>query len=68
VTHPGQSVTPDALIAFASQRPARHEVPTRYAFVESIPRTTVGKTLRRELVQMELDARGVKATAGLPQE
>lgn len=71
VTHPGQSVTPDTLIAFSSERLARHEVPTRYAFVESIPRTTVGKTLRRELVQMELEARGLitaEVKAVLPQE
>ena len=36
---------------------ARYEVPTRFAFVEALPKSTVGKTLRRELVQMELAER-----------
>jgi len=57
VLRPGQQVTTDELIAFAEQRLARYEVPTRYAFVEALPKTTVGKTLRRELVQLEMAER-----------
>ena len=57
IAKPGQTVTADELITFASQRLARYEVPTRFAFVESLPKSTVGKTLRRELVQMELAER-----------
>jgi long-chain acyl-CoA synthetase len=53
VLRPDQKVTDKELIDFASQHLARPEVPTRYAFVESLPKTTVGKTLRRELVEME---------------
>ncbi len=63
VVREGKSVTPDDLIAFASERLARAEVPTRYAFVDSLPKSTVGKTLRRELVQMEMAERESKATA-----
>ncbi|MCC6801259.1 MAG: long-chain fatty acid--CoA ligase [Anaerolineae bacterium] len=54
VLRPGQSVTSEELIEFASTRLARFEVPSRYAFVEALPKTNVGKTLRRELVQMEM--------------
>lgn len=57
VTRPGYTVTAKELIDFASQQLARYEVPTRYAFVETLPKTTVGKTLRRELVKMELEER-----------
>jgi long-chain acyl-CoA synthetase len=57
VIQPGQSVTSGELIAYASERLARYEVPTRFAFVESLPKSTVGKTLRRELVQMEIAER-----------
>ncbi len=57
VVRPGQTVTAEELIEHASKHLARYEVPTRYAFVDSLPKTTVGKTLRRELVQMELAER-----------
>jgi len=57
IVQPGQTVTSGELITYASRRLARYEVPTRFAFVESLPKSTVGKTLRRELVQMELAER-----------
>ncbi|NDJ84842.1 MAG: long-chain fatty acid--CoA ligase [Chloroflexi bacterium] len=53
----GQKLTRDELVEFASQKLARYEVPTRIEFVEQLPRTTVGKILRRELVQQELEGR-----------
>ncbi|MFN8530761.1 MAG: long-chain fatty acid--CoA ligase [Anaerolineae bacterium] len=57
VLHPGMTVTPEELIEHASKRLARYEVPTRYAFIDVLPKSNVGKTLRRELVQQELKAR-----------
>jgi long-chain acyl-CoA synthetase len=57
VVREGAKVTAAELIDYASARMARYEVPTRYAFVDTLPKTTVGKTLRRELVQMEMDER-----------
>jgi long-chain acyl-CoA synthetase len=54
VLKPGQTVTEAELMDFCSKKMARYEVPSRFAFVESLPKTTVGKTLRRELVQMEM--------------
>jgi long-chain acyl-CoA synthetase len=57
VVRPGSTVTAEELIEHASKYLARYEVPTRISFVESLPKTTVGKTLRRELVQMEMDER-----------
>jgi long-chain acyl-CoA synthetase len=57
VLRPEHKATEQDLIDHAMKYLARPEVPTRFAFVESLPKTTVGKTLRRELVQMELEAR-----------
>jgi long-chain acyl-CoA synthetase len=53
----GQSLTEKAMIAHASTKLAPYEVPYRYAFVDSLPKTIVGKTLRRELVHMVVEAR-----------
>jgi long-chain acyl-CoA synthetase len=57
VLQAGVSITEQELIDHCSTYLAQYEVPRRYAFVAELPKTTVGKTLRRELVQMELDER-----------
>lgn len=55
VTQPGMTVTEEELIAHCEQFLAPYEVPRRYGFIDELPKTIVGKTLRRELVQMEMD-------------
>ncbi len=55
VVRPGQTLTAEELIAFAEKKLARYEVPTRIQFVKELPRTTVGKILRRELARMEIE-------------
>ncbi len=57
VLRPGQTATAAEIVEHTCKFLARYECPTRFAFVESLPKTTVGKTLRRELVQMELAER-----------
>jgi long-chain acyl-CoA synthetase len=57
VLRPGMTVTEQELIAHCESKLARYEVPTRFAFLNELPKTAVGKTLRRELVQMELAER-----------
>ncbi len=57
VVRPGMSVTADELIKHAEKHLARYELPTRFQFVDALPKTAVGKTLRRELVQMEMAER-----------
>lgn len=57
VARPGESVTAQDLIDFCAQKLARYEIPTRIEFVAELPRTMVGKILRRELARMELEAR-----------
>ncbi|MFW5708868.1 MAG: AMP-binding protein [Chloroflexota bacterium] len=55
VTQPGMSVTVEELIAHCEQSLAGYEIPRRIAFIDELPKTTVGKTLRRELVRMEIE-------------
>lgn len=57
VLHEGDPVTAEQLIEFASKRLAPYEVPRRISFVNELPRTAVGKILRRELARMEIEAR-----------
>ncbi len=57
VLQPGMTVTEQELIAHCEKFLARYEVPTRFEFIKELPKTAVGKTLRRELVQMELAER-----------
>ncbi|NLX11474.1 MAG: long-chain fatty acid--CoA ligase [Chloroflexi bacterium] len=60
----GQTLTADDLIAFARERLAPYEVPTRIEFVPELPRTSVGKILRRELARMEIESREQAEQAG----
>lgn len=52
-----ESLSKEDLIAFVSEKLARYEVPTRIDFVDELPRTAVGKLLRRELARMEMESR-----------
>ncbi len=54
VTKPGQTLTEADLIAHCAEYLTQYEIPRRYDFVDDIPKTAVGKTLRRELIQKEL--------------
>ena len=55
VTKPGVTVTEQELIAHCETHLAPYEVPRRFGFIAELPKTTVGKTLRRELIRLETD-------------
>lgn len=57
VVKPGETLTAEQLQDFAGKKLARYEIPSRIEFVSELPRTTVGKILRRELARMEMEAR-----------
>lgn len=61
VLKPGVSATEKQLIDHCSQYLARHEIPTRIAFIDALPKSEVLKTLRRELVRMEMEEREKEA-------
>ncbi|MBZ0277034.1 MAG: long-chain fatty acid--CoA ligase, partial [Anaerolineae bacterium] len=57
VVKPDQNVTEKELVDHCTQHLARYEVPTRFAFIKELPKSDVLKTLRRELVRMEMEER-----------
>ncbi len=56
VMKPGEKVTEEELKAFCKERLAAYKVPTHYEFRDELPKTTVGKILRRELVRQHKEA------------
>jgi long-chain acyl-CoA synthetase len=51
VLKPGETAGPDDIKAWCKERLAAYKVPTHYEFRTELPKTTVGKILRRELVR-----------------
>lgn len=51
VVKPGETLTEEELKAFCKEHLAPYKVPTHYEFRDELPKTTVGKILRRELVR-----------------
>jgi len=49
VLHEGQSLTAEELIAFCREKLTAYKVPTHVEFINELPKTNVGKVLRREL-------------------
>jgi long-chain acyl-CoA synthetase len=55
VKKPNVNISEKELIDHCSQKLAPYEVPRRIAFISELPKTIVGKTLRRELIRLEQD-------------
>ncbi len=51
VVKSGQSLTMDDIQAWCRERLAPFKVPTQVEFLEKLPKSTVGKVLKRELVK-----------------
>jgi len=49
VLHDGQTATEDEIISFCREKLTAYKVPKRIEFIKEIPKTNVGKVLRREL-------------------
>jgi long-chain acyl-CoA synthetase len=56
VLKPGETATEEEIKAFCKERLAAYKVPTHYEFRNELPKTTVGKILRRELVRQHKEA------------
>ena len=57
VLKPNASATEKEIIAHCAAKLAPYEVPRRIVFIKELPKTAVGKTLRRELIRLETDSR-----------
>ena len=53
VVRPGETLTEEEIIAYCRERLALYKVPRKIAFLEALPKSAVGKILRRELRAME---------------
>jgi long-chain acyl-CoA synthetase len=51
VLKPGETLTVEELRAYCKEHLAPYKVPTHVEFRTELPKTTVGKILRRELVR-----------------
>lgn len=51
VLQPGETATPEELREFCKENLAAYKIPTEIEFRDELPKTTVGKVLRRELVR-----------------
>ena len=58
VVKPGETLTEEDVRAWCKERLAPFKVPTSVEFIKEIPKTTVGKVLRRELVRIDKEKRG----------
>jgi long-chain acyl-CoA synthetase len=67
VLRPGASATIDALKTHCREHLAPYKVPSRWEFVADLPKTTVGKVLRRELRRRELEATASSEPESAPQ-
>ncbi len=56
VLKPGLNATPDEIREFCKERLAAYKVPTHYEFRTELPKTTIGKILRRELVRQHKES------------
>lgn len=58
VLKPGESMTSEDVIEYCKQKLAKYKVPTQVEFIETLPKSGVGKILRKELRAMELKKMG----------
>jgi long-chain acyl-CoA synthetase len=61
VLKPGQTATADDLIAFCREQLAPFKVPKAIEFRESLPKTLIGKVLRRQLAEEDKKKRATAA-------
>jgi len=55
VLKPDGKVTEEELIKHCGTKLAPYEVPRRIVFIAELPKTAIGKTLRRELIRLEVE-------------
>lgn len=58
VLKPGETMTAEEVIEYCKEKLAKYKVPTAIEFIDSLPKSGVGKILRKELRAMELAKMG----------
>lgn len=57
VLAPGQTATPEEIIDYCEGKLAKYKLPTQIEFIKELPKTNVGKVLRKDLRALELSRR-----------
>ncbi len=57
VLKPGESATTEDIMKHCEGSLAAYEIPRRISFIDELPKSAVGKTLRRELIRLETEER-----------
>lgn len=60
VVKPGETLTEEEVKEWCAQSLAKYKIPRQVEFRSELPKSTVGKTLRRELVKQHLEAQQEK--------
>ena len=55
VPNPGETITEEEITAYCKERLAAYKVPKIYEFLDELPKSTVGKILRRKLRDQEME-------------
>jgi len=55
VVNPGESLTEEEVAAYCKDNLAVYKVPKIIEFIDELPKSAVGKILRRKLKDMEMD-------------
>ena len=68
VLKPGETMTDENVKEWCTKSLAKYKIPRHVEFRTELPKTTVGKTLRRELVRQHIEAEAKKKRdmGGLP--
>jgi long-chain acyl-CoA synthetase len=53
VTQPGEAITEEEVISYCREKLAAYKVPKVVEFMDELPKSTVGKVMRRQLREME---------------
>jgi len=61
VPRAGETLTEAEVLAFCKEKLAAYKIPKSVEFMDDLPKTTVGKVLRRELREMEIRKASQKA-------
>jgi long-chain acyl-CoA synthetase len=65
---PGQKASPEEIIEFCRENLAPFKVPKFVEFRSELPKTIVGKVLRRELLAQELERRKAGRAESSPED
>ena len=55
VVKEGQDLTEDEVVAYCKENLAAYKVPKIFEFIDELPKSAVGKILRRKLKDMEME-------------